>query len=127
MKKTEIRTQNAPLPVGPYSQAVRVGDLLFVSGVLPLDLKTKLISQNIDQATLLIFNHLEGILREAGINKDNVVKTTIFMKDLNHFVEVNKLYAAYFEGVNVMPARSTIQVAKLPLDAPVEMEFVATF
>ncbi len=127
MKKIEIRTQNAPLPVGPYSQAVRVGDLLFVSGVLPMDLNTKTIVQNTEQAVKLIFSHLEGILQEAGIDKNSVVKSTIFMKDLSEFSELNKHYALFFEGTQTMPARSTVQVAKLPLDAPVEMEFIATF
>lgn len=127
MKKTEIRTQNAPLPVGPYSQAVRIGDLLFISGTLPIDLQTKTVVQDIEQAVKLIFSHLGSILKEAGLEKGNIVKTTIFMKDLSQFAELNKLYAAFFEGCEVMPSRSTVQVSKLPLDAPVEMEFIATF
>ena len=127
MRKTAIRTPKAPLPAGPYSQAVRSGDFLFISGILPIDLTTKAVAQDIEQATSLILSHLDGILAEAGINKDHLIKTTIFMKDLANFAEVNKLYGAYFEGVETHPARSTIQVAKLPLDVPIEMEFIATF
>lgn len=127
MKKTEIRTNKAPLPAGPYSQAVRNGDLLFVSGTLPIDPSNNTISQDIAKATLLIFNHIDNILAEAGTDKSKILKTTIFMKDLSNFAEVNKLYANYFEGTSIMPARSTIQVAKLPLDAPVEIELIATF
>ncbi len=127
MKKTEIRTPKAPLPAGPYSQAVRSGDFLFISGILPINITTKIVAQDTEQATLLIFSHLDSILAEAGINKNHLIKTTIFMKDLTSFAEVNKLYGAYFEGVETHPARSTIQVAKLPLDVPIEMEFIATF
>ncbi len=127
MKKTEIRTTNAPLPVGPYSQAVRCGDLLFVSGVLPIDPNTKAVSTETKEAVLKILSNLDAILKEAGISKDNIIKSTIFMKDLSQFTILNELYANYFETSKVKPARSTIQVAKLPLDVPVEMEFIATF
>ena len=127
MKKTEIRTTNAPLPVGPYSQAVRSGDLLFVSGVLPIDPNTKAVSMETQEAVLKIFSNLDAILKEAGISKDNIIKSTIFMKDLSGFTTLNELYANYFQASKIKPARSTIQVAKLPLDVPVEMEFIATF
>ena len=126
MDKIEIRTDRAPLPIGPYSQAVKIGNMLFVSGILPIDIQTKsLVNSPAKEAATVIFSHLDGILREAGFTKSNIVKTTIFMKDLSNFTEVNKAYAEYFYGCKVMPARSTVEVARLPLDASVEMEFIA--
>ena len=126
MDKIEVRTDKAPLPVGPYSQAVRAGNMVFISGVLPMNIQTKtLINSPIKEAAVMIFSHLDNILKEAGLTKNNVVKSTIFMKDLGGFAEVNKVYADYFSDCKVMPARSTVEVARLPLDASVEMEFIA--
>ena len=127
MKSLELKTSKALLPIGPYSQAVRVGDLLFMSGILPIDVQSKALLVDIEGATKKIFEHLDAILGEAGLGRANVVKSTIFMKDLTQFAELNKVYGAYFTDVKVMPARSTVQVAKLPLDAVVEMEFIASF
>ena len=128
MNSKEIRTEKAPLPVGPYSQAVIThNNMLFISGTLPIDVKTKKIVTSIKDATIMIFKHLDNILGEAGLEKNNIVKTTIFMKDLNQFADVNKAYSEYFESVTPLPARSTVEVARLPLDAPVEMEFIAVF
>ena len=127
MDKKEIRTQKAPLPVGPYSQAVKTGNMLFVSGVLPIDPQTKaVISDDIITAAKTIFNNIDAMLKESGITRDNIVKTTIFMKDLKYFVDVNKLYGDFFADCKVMPARSTIQVAALPLGVPLEIELIAT-
>jgi 2-iminobutanoate/2-iminopropanoate deaminase len=126
MDKIEIRTEKAPLPVGPYSQAVRTGNMLFISGVLPINIETKkLVTSPVTDCAALIFSHLDNILKEAGLTKNNVIKSTIFMKDLAGFADVNKIYSEYFSGCKVMPARSTVEVARLPLDAPVEMEFIA--
>jgi 2-iminobutanoate/2-iminopropanoate deaminase len=121
----EIRTAKAPLPVGPYSQAVRTGNMIFISGTLPIDMETKTIITNITDAAGMIFRHLDNVLKEAGTDKNSIVKTTIFMKDLKQFADVNKVYSEYFNGTTPLPARSTVEVSRLPLDAPVEMEFIA--
>jgi len=126
MNKQEIRTQNAPLPIGPYSQAVRAESTIFISGMLPINVQTKaLVTDDIILATKTIFQNLDSVLKEAGISRDNICKTTIFMKDLKNFADVNKVYAEYFADCKVMPARSTIQVSALPLNAPVEIELIA--
>jgi 2-iminobutanoate/2-iminopropanoate deaminase len=122
----EIRTNNAPLPVGPYSQGVEVNGLVFYSGILPLNLETKtLINDDIKEAAAMICTHMDNLLKGAGLNKNNVVKTTIFMKDLSDFSKVNEVYGNYFEGVETLPARSTVEVSRLPLDANIEIEFIA--
>jgi 2-iminobutanoate/2-iminopropanoate deaminase len=123
--KKQILAKNAPLPVGPYSQAVKQGDLLFISGVLPINLETKKLEEDIISATKKIFEHLNAILKEAGFERNKILKSTIFMKDLADFSNVNTVYAEYFNGLEVLPARSTIQVAGLPMGACVEMEFIA--
>jgi 2-iminobutanoate/2-iminopropanoate deaminase len=126
MDKKEIRTQKAPLPVGPYSQAVRTGNMLFVSGVLPMDPQTKaVITDDVSMAAKTIFENIDAVLKEGGATRDNVVKTTIFMKDLKYFADVNKIYGEFFADCKVMPARSTIQVVALPLGVPLEIELVA--
>jgi len=127
MNSKEIRTDKAPLPVGPYSQAVKTGNMLFVSGVLPLDVETKKIIEPTNDAVKKIFSNLDQILQEAGLTRNNIVKSNIFMKDLKQFAELNKVYAEYFSDVKPMPARSTVEVSNLPLNAPVEMEFIAVF
>ena len=94
MKKTEIRTTNAPLPVGPYSQAVRCGDLLFVSGVLPIDPNTKAVSTETQEAVLKIFSNLDAILKEAGISKDNIIKVLYYERSsIIHNIE--RTYAKF--------------------------------
>jgi len=126
MDKIEVRTDKAPLPIGPYSQAVRAGNMLFVSGVLPINMQTKtLVNSPAKESATIIFSHLDNILKAAGLTKNSIVKTTIFMKDLNNFADVNKAYSEYFSDCKVMPARSTVEVARLPLDASVEMDFIA--
>lgn len=126
MNKQEIRTDKAPLPVGPYSQAVKAGNTIYISGVLPINVQTKaIVTEDVVQATKTIFENIDSILKEAGIGRDNICKTTIFMKDLKHFADVNKLYGEFFADCKAMPARSTIQVAALPLGVPVEIELIA--
>jgi len=125
MNKQEIRTEKAPLPIGPYSQAVKAGNIIFISGMLPIDVQTKaLITDGIILATKKIFENLDSVLKEAGANRENIVKTTIFMKDLKSFTDVNKVYGEYFADCKVMPARSTVQVAALPLGATIEIELI---
>ena len=127
MNKQEIRTDKAPLPIGPYSQAVKTGNTIFISGMLPINVQTKvLVTNDIILATKTIFDNLDSILKEAGVSRDSICKTTIFMTDLKSFADVNKVYGEYFADCKVMPARSTIQVAALPLGSAIEIELVAT-
>ncbi len=125
MIKKSISTPDAPAAIGPYVQAVLAGDFLFVSGVLPIDPSTgKLVEGNMETLTTRIFDSMEAILKAAGLKMENVVKTDVFLKDLNDFQEMNKTYAKRFHGANP-PARATVQVAKLPMDARIEIACVA--
>lgn len=119
-----IATEQAPAAIGPYSQAVRVGDFLYCSGQIPLDPKTgDLVVGGIVEQTEQVMTNINAVLEEVGADFDKVVKTTIFMQDLQDFAEVNNVYARYFSGP--APARSTVQVAGLPKGALVEIEAVA--
>jgi 2-iminobutanoate/2-iminopropanoate deaminase len=123
-KKEKILTEKAPLAIGPYSQAIRVGDMVFCSGQIPLCPEKKiLITGDICAETHQVLKNLRAVLDAAGSNLNQVVKTTIFLKNLENFSDVNKVYAEYFE--EPYPARSTIEVAKLPLNAHIEIEAVA--
>jgi 2-iminobutanoate/2-iminopropanoate deaminase len=125
--KTAISTSDAPAAIGPYSQAVRVGDMLFTSGQVAIDPKTgNLVPGGIAEQTTRVLDNLKAVLAAAGIDLVHVVKTTVFLKDLKDFGAMNTIYARYFapEGV-VPPARSTVQVAALPKDALVEIECIA--
>lgn len=123
MKKI-IHTQNAPQAIGPYSQAVSINNLLFISGQIPANPQTREIVSEISEATHQVMKNLEAILTEAGANFSNVVKTTIFLKGMNDFAVVNEIYASYFQE-GVYPARETVQVAKLPSDVKVEISMIA--
>jgi 2-iminobutanoate/2-iminopropanoate deaminase len=124
MEKVVINTKNAPAAIGPYSQAINVGNLLFTSGQIPLNPETgEMVSGDVKEAARQCLENLKAILEEAGTNLDNVVKTVVFLKDMNDFVAVNEVYGSYFTGK--MPARSAVQVAKLPKDAQVEIEAIA--
>ena len=124
MKKQMIQTSNAPAAIGPYSQAVRAGDLLFVSGQIPLDAKTgELIRTGVADETKKVLENLKAILEAAGANFGDVVKTTIFLKDMNQFAAVNEVYGSYFP--QPFPARATVEVARLPRDVNVEIEAIA--
>lgn len=124
MVKTVINTKNAPEALGPYSQAIKIGDMIFTSGQIPINPETKELVTEIKKATKQSLTNIKNILEEAGTSMDKVVKTTVFVKDLNDFAAVNEVYATFFDGEP--PARSCVQVAKLPLDAPVEIEVIAT-
>ncbi|MGG7159442.1 RidA family protein [Clostridium baratii] len=124
MVKTVINTKNAPEALGPYSQAIKIGDMIFTSGQIPINPETKELVTEIKEATKQSLTNIKNILEEAGTSMDKVVKTTVFVKDLNDFAAVNEVYAIFFEGEP--PARSCVQVAKLPLNAPVEIEVIAT-
>ena len=119
MKKI-INTDKAPAPIGPYNQAVLVGDTLYISGSIAMDLQSKqLIKCTIKEETKLVMDYLGEVLKAAGCTFDNVVKTTIFLNDMNNFVHVNEVYSSYFK--KDFPARATIQAARLPKDANVEI------
>lgn len=123
MKKEIINTKKAPGAVGPYSQAVKVGNFLFTSGQIPLVPETgELISGNIKKATERCLENIKAILEEAGTCFENVIKTTVYVKNMSDFTDVNEVYARYFQ--KDMPARSCVEV-KLPKDALVEIEVIA--
>jgi len=123
MTKTIINTENAPAAIGPYSQAVVTGGLLFTSGQLPMDPATgKILEGTIEDQAHQVFKNLEAIAKEAGTDLDNAVKTTVYLADISDFAAVNQVYAQYFNAP--FPARSAFQVAALPLGADVEVEAI---
>ena len=122
--KEIISTQKAPAAIGPYSQAVRAGNLLFVSGQVPLDPATgELVTPTIQAQATQALTNLKAIVEQAGGTLDNVVKTTVFLNSMNDFVEMNRVYKTFFEAE--CPARSAVQVARLPKDVLVEIEAIA--
>jgi 2-iminobutanoate/2-iminopropanoate deaminase len=121
MLKT-IATSAAPAAIGPYSQAVQFGNLLFTSGQIPLDANGNLVEGGVAEQTHQVFRNLEAILREAGASFRDVVKATVFIKDMNTFATINEIYASYFQEHK--PARSTVEVARLPKDVLVEIELI---
>ncbi|MDH4128623.1 MAG: RidA family protein [Spirochaetota bacterium] len=125
MKNKIVKTNNAPQAIGPYSQAVISGGFLFSAGQIPLDPHTmKLVEGGIEEQTKRVLDNLKGILTAEKLDFSSVIKTTIYLIDLNHFKTVNTIYTEHF-GEN-KPARSTIQVAKLPMDALIEIEIIAS-
>ena len=123
MKKL-INTAEAPSPIGPYNQAVIVGNIMFISGTIAMDLQSKqLIKTNIKEETKIVMDYIGAILKAGGCTFENVVKSTIFLADMNNFVHVNEVYASYFKSD--FPARATIQAARLPKDANVEISVEA--
>jgi 2-iminobutanoate/2-iminopropanoate deaminase len=127
VRKIAISTSEAPAAIGPYSQAVRVGDMLFTSGQVALDPATgNLVPGGIAEQTTRVLENLKAVLAKAGLDMVHVVKTTVFLKQMSDFAAMNAIYAKYLapEGV-VPPARSTVQVAGLPKDALVEIEVIA--
>jgi len=123
MKKI-INTPNAPAPIGPYNQAIIAGNTMFISGTIAMDLQSKqLVKTTIKEETKMVMDYIGEILKAGGCNFDNVVKSTIFLNDMNNFVHVNEVYASYFK--HDFPARATIQAARLPKDANVEISVEA--
>jgi 2-iminobutanoate/2-iminopropanoate deaminase len=123
MKKI-IFTPNAPEPIGPYSQAILINNTLYTSGQIAIDPKTgRLKIETIEEETHLVMSHLKSILEVANMDFSHVVKCSIFLKDMNQFGEVNKVYGSYFS--DFPPARETVQVAKLPKDVNVEISAIA--
>lgn len=124
MKKEIINTKKAPAAIGPYSQAVRVEDLVFTSGQIPIDPSTgEFVSGDIKAQAEQSLKNIQAILSEANMDFTNVIKVNVFLKDMNDFAKVNEVYASYFK--EPYPARSCVQVAKLPKDAAVEIEVIA--
>ncbi len=124
MKKV-IQTDNAPAPIGPYNQAVLAGDTLYVSGQIPIDPGTnELVSGNIREETQQVMKNLLAVLTAAGLNFSNVVKSSIFVKDMHQFAQINEVYGSYFNP-DTAPARETVEVANLPKFVNVEISMIA--
>lgn len=123
--RKQVSTDKAPAAIGPYAQANIYNDLIFASGQIPIIPETGAIETgDIKAQTNQVFKNIKAILEEAGSGLDKVLKTTVFLKDMNDFVPMNEVYAEYFEGLP-LPSRSAVQVAKLPKDVSVEIEVIA--
>ena len=124
MKKI-INTSNAPKPIGPYNQAVISGNLMFMSGQIAFDPSTgELVIEEIQAETKQVMENLKSILDEAGLSFKNVIKTSIFLSDMNNFQQVNEVYGSYFSDEDA-PARETVEVSRLPKDVNVEISMIA--
>ena len=124
--KLAVSSPDAPKAIGPYSQAVRAGQLLFVSGQVPLDpVTSQIVSGDIAAQTRRVFDNLAAVLKAGGRSFADVVRTTVFLADMNDFAVVNEVYGQYF--TEPYPARATVQVARLPKDARVEIDLIASF
>ena len=119
----QISTTNAPAAIGPYSQALRTGNMMFVSGQIPVDPATGLMADTIEAQATQSLTNLKNILAAEGLSMKNVIKTTVFLADLNDFAKVNAVYETFFEAP--YPARSCVQVAAIPKGAGVEIECIA--
>lgn len=125
MKKEIITTLNAPAPIGPYNQAVKLGNTLYISGQIPLIPSTmELFSGTIKEEAQLVMEHLKAILEAANMTFENVVKSSIFLEDMDSFGEVNQVYGAYFEN-ETAPARETVAVRTLPKNVRIEISMIA--
>lgn len=121
MKKA-IATKNAPAAIGPYAQGIDTGSLVFTSGQVPINPESGLIPDGITAQTKQSLDNVKAILEEAGLSMNNVIKATVFLKDMNQFADMNKVYESYFTDY---PARSAVEVARLPKDVLVEIEVIA--
>lgn len=118
-----VSTNNAPAAIGPYAQGIIVNNMFYSSGQIPLTAAGELVDGDITVQTNQVFENLKAVLKEAGSSLDQVVKTTVFMKDMNDFADMNEVYATHF-GTH-KPARSAVEVARLPKDVQVEIEVIA--
>ncbi len=124
MQKSIVKTENAPAPIGPYSQAVKAGGLLFISGQVAMDPQTgKIVESGVADETVQVMQNLHAILKEAGLDFLNVVKSTIFLSDMDMFATVNEVYGKYFD--EHAPARETVAVRGLPKNVNVEISMIA--
>lgn len=125
--KTAVLTKNAPAPIGPYSQAIKAGGFVFCSGQIALDPQSGQVAAtdvaDVERQTRRVMENVAAVLKEAGSDFDHVVKTTIFLKSMGDFPKVNEIYGTYFKGTP--PARSTVEVSRLPKDVLVEVEVIA--
>lgn len=121
--KQEIHSEKAPAAIGPYSQGIRAAGLVITSGQLPIDPATGTLPAGVEAQTRQSLENCKSVLAAAGLSMDHVIKTTVFLSDMNYFSAMNDVYAAFFRGV--CPARSAVQVARLPKDALVEIECIA--
>lgn len=122
--KQVISTENAPGAIGPYSQAIKAGGMIFCSGQIPIDPATgEFVSQDVTEQTEQVFKNLKAVLEAAGATLDDVVKTTVFLADMGEFAAMNDVYARHF--IDNKPARATVQAARLPRDARVEIDCIA--
>lgn len=124
MDKKMIKTDKAPAAIGPYNQAVICGNMVFLSGQIPLKSNGELVEGSIEVQTGQVLENIDNVLKSSGLTRENVVKVTIFLKEMNDFNKVNELYGEFFAGT-VFPARSTIEVARLPKDVKIEIEVTA--
>lgn len=123
MEKNVIATTNAPAAIGPYSQAIEVNGLVYTSGMIPVIPATGEIVEGIENQARQALTNVKNLLEAAGSGMDRVIKTTVFIKDMNDFAKVNEVYATFFTGA--FPARSCVEVARLPKDVLIEMEAIA--
>ncbi|CUS76447.1 endoribonuclease L-PSP [Candidatus Kryptonium thompsonii] len=124
VEKKVVYTEKAPKPIGPYSQAIIAGDFIFTAGQIPIDPKTNQVVQgDIKEQTRQVFENLKAILEEAGATFDDVVKVTVYMKDLSEFPAMNEVYSEYFKSSP--PARTTVEVSRLPRDVKIEIDLIA--
>ncbi len=122
--KEKITAPNGPLPAGPYSSGVRQNGFVFLSGQIPLDPKTgQLVTGSIEEQTSRVLENLKAVLEAAGLSLDHVMKTTVFLKDMNNFARMNEAYGKFFGAIP--PARTTVEVARLPRDVQIEIEAIA--
>lgn len=123
MKKV-ISTPKAPAAIGPYSQAIEINNMIFTSGIIPINpADGTMVDGSVEEQTKQVFDNMKGLLEDSGTSLDKVIKTTVFIKDMNDFSRVNEVYASYFDGD--YPARSCVEVARLPKDVLIEVEAIA--
>lgn len=124
MPKKRIETKNAPMPVGPYSQGVVAGDFVFVSGQIPIQKSGELVLNDIEKATDIVLDNIETILKEENLNLDDIIKSEVYLKDLDNFEKFNKVYEKRFrEGIK--PSRVTVEVSNLPKNSDIEISCIA--
>src|ERR1700761_3847019 len=128
MSKSAVSTSKAPAAIGPYSQAIQLGNLVYTSGQVALDPESQqIVAGGIQEQTIRVFENLKAVLAAAGASLEQVIKTTVFLKSMGDFTAMNEIYARYLAPAGVVaPARSTVEVARLPKDALVEIEVIAS-
>ncbi|PNR90745.1 endoribonuclease L-PSP [Petrotoga sp. HWH.PT.55.6.1] len=123
-KKIAIKTKNAPSAIGPYSQAIKIGNLIITSGQIPFTAEGKLVSDDIKDQTRQSLTNIKKILEETGLSMDKIVKCTLFIQDMNEMAAINEVYQEFF--TEPYPARSAVEVARLPKDVKIEIEAIAS-